>query len=149
MVIKQVTLIGYSSDEIINKWYQIITKAQYLLQKVYQWKWKNGFYNLVSYLLSIWKLYIWKWQYQTWIIALMENIVSLNPLLLLFSINTNKLIMRNYIWKYTHSDINKKIPFNGKFNVMKHDKLIGYSSDEIINTRYQWITRIQDILHKV
>ena len=52
LVMQQDTLIGYISAYIINKWYQQITKAQYILNKILLSNFKNGFSMFVSYLCS-------------------------------------------------------------------------------------------------
>ena len=49
----------------INAWYQKITRAKYLLQKVPQYKCKNGFSKLFHYLYLIWNNFFWRLWYQT------------------------------------------------------------------------------------
>ena len=129
---QQATLIDYSSAEIINTRYQQFTREQDLLHKVLQYKYKNGFSNIVYYLCLSWKGFSSKAWYQPLFLKRIEW-----GLITLIAATKTKKRVWVLIWNISDPEYDVKWPTNWQMR---------YGYNKIIEIIYNKKIKINSLL---
>ena len=100
MVMQQATLISYSRVDIINIWYQKITRSQDNFHSIFQWKWTKTVFP-ITYLTFAWfgKECYQKYDNILELLKWMEILFSLYLFWFWRRLNNKQVSMQNYTLK--------------------------------------------------